>query len=566
MRILSKISILIFFLFLISHFSFFISPAFAQTKNQTPIPTNTTSDVPNNPHYSTQSTVIEIMSAITCQLSGIDPINPKQSCLGIDSASGKIGFLPSPQTGGAIGFMGNMIATLYTPPLHTGDYFQNLASSFGITKKTYAQTTGTGFEGLKPLLNLWTAFRNIAYLVFVIVFIVIGLAIMLRIKIDPRTVMTIQNQIPKIIIGILLVTFSYAIAGFLIDMMYTSIYLVGNIITSSDSKNTSNSGAVQNITSASNPFRAIGVLMDKNSIVALPNLAWKPTEAVSEPIAELFDNPPGKIITGIAGYVLGTQAKKIAVEAGKGIAGLAKGAAVFLGLAAAPVTGGASVAAVVPATFAIDAINQIFAALVGGAGFFFAKDIAGFVISIIVFLVLLIALLVALFRLWLTLLMAYIHILLDVVFAPFWIIGGIVPGSPINISGWFRDIIANLAAFPATIAMFLLGKVFIYAFTNGDKVNNFVPPLIGNRIESETLGAIIGLGIILMTPNVVNMLKTALKAPKVDTGLGKSIGAGNPLSAFSKAGQIGLAYSGLKGLPIVGKFLNKTGGAGTTSP
>src|SRR3989338_11081239 len=126
--------------------------------------------------------------------------------------------------------MSNMISMLYAPPIHTSDYFQSLANNFGIVKNANAQTKGTGFDGLKPLQNLWEAFRNIVYLLFVIVFVVIGLAIMLRIKIDPRTVMTIQNQIPKIIIGILLVTFSFAIAGFLVDIMWILTNLIFGII------------------------------------------------------------------------------------------------------------------------------------------------------------------------------------------------------------------------------------------------------------------------------------------------------------------------------------------------
>ena len=249
--------------FLISHFSFLIlillstfyllpSVAHANTTPQAhsadsgqanyPV-ANTNPDVPNNLHNWTQNVMIEVMSALTCQLAGVDPINPKQGCLGIDSASGKIGFLPSPQTGlpanalhrqvqagGAIGFMGNMIATLYTPPLHTADYFRDLASNFGINKKAYAENTGgTGFQGLTPLIGIWSAFRNIVYLLLVVIFVVIGLAIMLRVKIDPRTVMSIQNQIPKIIIGILVVTFSFAIAGFLIDLMWVFIYLIFGI-------------------------------------------------------------------------------------------------------------------------------------------------------------------------------------------------------------------------------------------------------------------------------------------------------------------------------------------------
>ena len=46
--------------------------------------------------------------------------------------------------------------------------------------------------------------------------------------------MTIQNQIPKIIISLILVTFSFAIAGFLIDLMWVSIYVVINLMSQAD--------------------------------------------------------------------------------------------------------------------------------------------------------------------------------------------------------------------------------------------------------------------------------------------------------------------------------------------
>src|SRR3989344_5325325 len=246
--IINHLSFLILFLFSAFYFLSSATSAHAAAPTITPTQTksaavaaNTNPDVPNNLHNWTQNVMIEVMSALTCQLAGVDPINPKQSCLGADQATGKIGFLPSPQEGGAIGFMGNMISVLYTPPLHTADYFQDLASNFGLSKHAYAQTTGTGFKSLTPLIGIWSAFRNIVYLFLVIIFVIIGLAIMLRVKIDPRTVMTIQNQIPKIIIGILAVTFSFAIAGFLIDMMYVSIHLTGNIIASTD-KNLQNTG------------------------------------------------------------------------------------------------------------------------------------------------------------------------------------------------------------------------------------------------------------------------------------------------------------------------------------
>src|SRR5665213_3738933 len=102
------------------------------------------------------------------------------------------------------------IYTMYTIPAHTSDYVRYLAGNFGISKGVYAATTcsdpkseGTGFCDLYPLLPIWTVFRNLAYLGFVAVFILIGFAIMLRLKLKPQTAVSIQNQIPRIIIAII---------------------------------------------------------------------------------------------------------------------------------------------------------------------------------------------------------------------------------------------------------------------------------------------------------------------------------------------------------------------------
>lgn len=537
--------ILVFFLFLISPLSPLISPAFAQT--------NTASEIPNTPHYSTQSTIIEIMSALTCQLSGIDPINPKQSCLGVDQTTGKIGFIPQEQAkaGGAIGVMGNMISMLYTPPLHTGDYFQNLASNFGIAKPAIAQQTGTGFEGLRPLMGLWTAFRNVVYLVFVIVFVVIGVAIMLRIKIDPRTVMTIQNQIPKIIVGILLVTFSYAIAGFLIDMMYTSIYLVGNIITSSDSK--MDQSIINKVATAPNPFAAT------SRSVGL-NVAVEPAESIGGVIKDqLIDNPYGRVITGIIGGILAWQSTNISNTITNSVTNAIndplgqKSISKIFNKTIIPLIKLAKKVPIPAISLPAEIIGIATGSLIKGAigfgtGFLFGDDILGFAVTLVIFLVLFIAMLVALFRLWFTLLMAYIQILIDVVFAPFWIIGGIIPGSPISITGWLKDIGANLAVFPVVIAMFLLGKVFQDAIGDGG-VNNFVPPLIGDRISPEAIKGFISLGIVLITPNILNVIKTAIKAPKVDTGLGKIIGAGAGAVGGTAKKTVGALSTAIMGDP-----------------
>jgi hypothetical protein len=467
---------------------FFLAPpaSFAQTTvspipsvrlKQTSLPVaNTNPDVPNNLHNWTQNVMIEVLSALSCQLSGIDPVKPSQPCLGIDQKNGKIGFLPSPQTGGAIGFVGSMITVLYTPPLHTSDYFQYLSQNFGISKHAYAQTnTGTGFDGLRPLMAVWVIFRNLVYLILVIVFVVIGLAIMLRIKIDPRTVMTIQNQIPKVIVGILAITFSFAIAGFLIDMMWVLIYLIHNTLTQAAGYKVLDAANIQ----SNNPFGLLGA-------GNIWSISWESSKGVAVVIMDLLGM--------------------------KQVASSVHWWDVFI-----------------PGKLLLTTLALILQGLIGFIG------------GVIVFIIICIALLMALCKLWITLLKAYVTILLDVILAPFWIVGGIIPGSPISLTGWLKDIGANLLAFPATIAMFMLAIMLKNILMGGEEI--FVPPLIGNPMDSGLLGALVALGIILMTPNVVDMIKQAVKAPKTDFGTGaamKGIGVGAALTTKSVSSGAGL--------------------------
>ena len=58
-----------------------------------------------------------------------------------------------------------------------------------------------------------------------------GFAIMFRVKINAQTVISIQTLLPKIIALLLLITFSYAIVGLMIDLMYLVFYIIINSFT-----------------------------------------------------------------------------------------------------------------------------------------------------------------------------------------------------------------------------------------------------------------------------------------------------------------------------------------------
>lgn len=535
MKILSKTLVLFFFLFFAFCFLFSPAPTFAeasagksvnavsqiaptQSNNKVAPSSNTNPDVANNLHNWTQSVMIEVMSSLTCQLAGVDPINPKQSCLGADQKTGKIGFLPSPKTGGAIGAMGNMITMLYAPPLHTADYFQNLAQNFGITKKTYAQQTGIGFQGLSPLMGIWSAFRNIAYMIFILVFVVIGLAIMLRIKIDPRTVMTIQNSIPKIIIGILLVTFSFAIAGFMIDIMYVLIYLFYGMLVGIPGVDISalNPAALQ----GKDAISAVGGMDSINKIALNVTTGMKPV--LQDVIGVQRCNDALSCISGVfnpLNFVFSTSGIGFhPLELVYDLISWAAGVTMFFKVATIPNT-------TLPILSELEALFKTGGGATAGITTYTAIQylLREGLPSIIIYLIVLIALLSALIRLWFNLLLAYIFILLHTVLAPFWIIASIIPGSPISFTGWLRDYAANTLVFPATIGLFMIGKAFMDVYKDG----GFVPPLVGNINGVQGISSLIGLGIILTTPSVINALKSALKAPKIDiSGVMQGLRAG----------------------------------------
>lgn len=108
-------------------------------------------------------------------------------------------------------------------PLSGIGYVKGSLENFSLIPTAHAQTVGFGFNALSPIQNLWRAFRDIAFGLFVIVAVVFAFMIMFRVKISPQVVITVQSAIPKMVLSLILVTFSYAIAGFLVDFMYIVI-------------------------------------------------------------------------------------------------------------------------------------------------------------------------------------------------------------------------------------------------------------------------------------------------------------------------------------------------------
>jgi hypothetical protein len=336
------------------------------------------------------------------------------------------------------------------PPVQTKQYIAYQAQSLGLAQPAYAQ--GIGFSSLGPVLPLWKAFRNISYFMFILVFVGVGFMVMFRQTIDPQTMVTVQSALPKMVITLILITFSYAIAGFVVDMIYFLIYIFTGVLEAFDVINSAND--------------ARNVIFNR-SIIRI----------------------------GFS-YFIGTN--EVAGSAAQSISSLIQGS-------------------------------------VGIPNFLGVFDI---ILDIIVYVIIIIAILWALFKTILSLIMSYVSIILSVIFAPLSLLANAWPGSN-SFGSWIRNIAANALVFPAVAILVIIGAVLsggtgndiddftgiqpsaTYAGPGFGEGGGFVPPLVTSRGSNiglsdeeefgiEHIQALIGIGIIMMLPEVAKVIKEGL--------------------------------------------------------
>lgn len=195
---------------------------------------------------------------------------------------------PNATSQGAVHSMSNTLALFIgTKPVSSNEYLASLLDNIGIptSSPAYAQNSGIGFDAFQPVLSIWKVFRNVAYLLYVLIFIVIGFMIMLRRKIDPQTVISIQTALPRLVITLLLITFSYAIAGLVIDLMYVAIYVPAYLLSLPNGVFT-NVDTVLNILLNNNVFDIVmpNVLPGGEEG---PNMSEAPAQAIAQIIQSL---------------------------------------------------------------------------------------------------------------------------------------------------------------------------------------------------------------------------------------------------------------------------------------
>ena len=174
--------------------------------------------IPGNPELTICAANKDIVACKDVFLNALDTINPLTSSKDNSAvAAQNRGFL---ETIGS-----NQVSGIA--------YTKDLISKFSPVSTVKAQ--GLGFTtGANSVKKLWQATRNISYALVVMAIIVMAFMIMFRVKINPQTVVSVQSALPNVILTVVLITFSYAIAGFMIDLMYVVIGLISSLLVSNN--------------------------------------------------------------------------------------------------------------------------------------------------------------------------------------------------------------------------------------------------------------------------------------------------------------------------------------------
>jgi hypothetical protein len=142
--------------------------------------------------------------------------------------------LPSYAKTGAIGGVNNAIIAMYNnfeginvPRYLASEWVPGFDSgSTGV----YAASDGFSYLKESNIDALWDRLRLISYVFFVVVLIVAGFMIMFRQKIGGQLAVSVFNVLPNIITALILVTFSFAIVGLLLNFGVMLINVMGSVI------------------------------------------------------------------------------------------------------------------------------------------------------------------------------------------------------------------------------------------------------------------------------------------------------------------------------------------------
>lgn len=437
--------------------------------------------------------------------------------------------------GGALGTISSLIGALYTnPPIRTADYLASLGEGLGVVKVAHAQGVGgSGAAVLSPILSLWQVSRNIAYLIMIIIFVIIGLMIMFRQRINPQTVITAQTALPGLVIGLILITFSYFLAGLLTDTAFVGTNLVGYYFFAAQPPPSAGSCPATNLvecTKNENVLTIMGKLM--NGIGKDPI-----TDGIGAFFNSLVD-PAARFVragAALAAYQVGSSlGGALGALAGMTICGVA--ALPFIAIPGINLVtlGGATGCSLVATQLG----GVIGAPLAGGILAAGAAVNPPAIIGYGLWFIALIIIIYSMFKLLMKLINSFLNIIFLVITAPFHFLVASLPGRQSIATAWILNMLCHILAFPAVMAVFYFvnfilgskdipGSPFQIASSSGTELaGNATLPLLGG-LNIFTIRILVAFGALVAVPAIPDIIcRTIGRVGVAGQLLGQELGAG----------------------------------------
>ncbi len=167
---------------------------------------------------------------------------------------------PFPNTRVASTVNQNLWAEVFSDkrPLSFIHYVSDLRGRMSLVSEVHAQTNnGFGLSRFLVISDIWKVSRNAAYSIFIIAIIAIAFMVMFRIKISPQASVSIQSALPRIAFTLILITFSLAIAGLMLDLMYVVLGIISALLPSLAGFSSNPTEAYRFLTGGSDGFLVI---------------------------------------------------------------------------------------------------------------------------------------------------------------------------------------------------------------------------------------------------------------------------------------------------------------------
>lgn len=530
------------FLFSLLSFLFLVKPSFAQTNEFS----TTSQYISGQSPHAASLAIYNFSHALSCILIGQSPIAPCLEFRMYKDAQGMVKSVPylsnTNTTNGVLGMSMSMIGEVISkPPIHSSLFIANLGEQIGI-KSAHAQVGGSGSGVLAPIFKLWEVSRNISYLAMIVIFIGVGFMVMFRQKLNPQTVVSVQMALPGLIIGLVMITFSYFLASLISDMAFVGTNVVGYYFSLAQGPNAQitqlplmDGTKEQNVLSIFSRYTRI---LSQGTIYEIIGSIWgdlrdpESWNFSDNPALNLIQNlfPPLHLIPGIRNLLIMDPQAALSV---------------FSTMLA--------VQFVLP-----------FGALAGGAGQIATGGIAAalntydskILISLSLSFIAMLVLIYSMFKLLFRLLTNLLSIIFLTIAAPFYFLAASIPGRQSLVTNWVFNMLCNVLAFPAVFGVFyfvafILGRgqpnTFFYIDNSVSLINRTTFPLLGG-LESNYLNVLLAFAALVAAPSIPDIICKAVGKPSqlgalAAGAVGGAIRAGQRYGGQVQSGVTGFAQN-----------------------